>query len=57
MFSLADVDGAQTTPIALDVLQRTDLGGMSGAQFVDGYGTSAEEMLRAQRYRAMYQVP
>ena len=54
---MADVDRAQTTPTAPDVLRRTDLGGMSWAQFLDGYGTSAEEMLRAQRYRAMYQVP
>ena len=54
---LANVDGAQTTAIALDVLQQTDLTGMSGAQFLVGYGLDAEEMLRAQRYRAMYQVP
>jgi hypothetical protein len=30
---------------------------MSGAQFHVGYGTRADEMLAAARYRILYQVP
>ena len=29
----------------------------SGAQFYVGYGTSADEMIAAGRYRILYQVP
>jgi len=30
---------------------------MSGAQFYVGYGTTPEEMVAAERYRLMFQVP
>lgn len=35
----------------------TDLSRLSGALFIVGYGTSAEEMIAAGRFRLMYQVP
>ena len=54
---LSNVASTQVNSIALDILANTDLSRMSGAQFFVGYGTSADEMVAAGRYRIMYQVP
>ena len=54
---LNDVSGSGVGEIGLKILESTDLTGMSGAQFLVGFGTSAEEMVTAGRYRVMYRVP
>ncbi len=54
---LSNVDISQVDATVLNILASTDLSGLSGAQFYVGYGTSAEEMLAAGRYRIVYQVP
>jgi len=54
---LSNVAASQVDANVLNILAGTDLSGMSGAQFYVGYGTTAEEMMAAERYRIMYQVP
>jgi len=54
---MSNVAGSQVDSIALEILTNTDLSRMSGAQFYVGYGTTPEEMVAAERYRLMFQVP
>ena len=54
---LSNVASTQVNSIAMDILTNTDLSRLSGGQLYVGYGTSAEEMIAAGRFRLMYQVP
>ena len=54
---ISNVAASEVDSIAMDILANTDLSRMSGAQFYVGYGTTAEEMVAAGRYRVVYQVP
>ncbi len=49
--------GSQTTQIVVDILDSANLVSLGGTTFYLGYGTSADEMLAAGRYRDIYQVP
>lgn len=54
---LSNVASTQVNSISMDIVANTDLSRLSGAQLYVGYGTSAEEMIAAGRFRLMYQVP
>lgn len=42
--------------ILVDIVTSTDLSSLLGTQFLIGYGSDADEMLRAGRYRVVYEV-
>ena len=47
----------QDDVVTAQILQNTDLTGLSGAEILVGYGTDAEEMLQSNRYRKIFTVP
>jgi alpha-tubulin suppressor-like RCC1 family protein len=49
--------GSQTTQLVVDILDDANLVSLGGTTFYLGYGTSADEMLAAGRYRDIYAVP
>jgi alpha-tubulin suppressor-like RCC1 family protein len=49
--------GSQTTQLVVDILDDANLVSLGGTTFYLGYGTSADEMLAAGRYRDIYKVP
>jgi alpha-tubulin suppressor-like RCC1 family protein len=54
---LRNAQVSSATALFLNILQNVDLTGLPGAQIIVGYGTNAQEMLSAGRYRSIFSVP
>lgn len=53
---LRGVSESSDKKIVVDILTSTDISALIGTKFLLGYGTDSDEMIRAGRYRVVYEV-